>query len=192
VTGNPGLRIYNTEAHGSLHQILAPGPGYVASEYFGPELASGDRHPSGVLHQDLQALSFADGSFDLVISSDVFEHVPDPYRAHAEAHRVLRPGGHHVFTVPYAAGSALDQVRAKPGPDGTVEHLLPPLFHDDPVRPDEGALVFTIFGLEMIPKLARLGFDVTVYRLYDPTRGLVGDDGFVFDAARSAADPPTG
>ncbi|HUZ09423.1 MAG TPA: methyltransferase domain-containing protein [Acidimicrobiales bacterium] len=181
----PDLRIYNTEAHGSLHDALAAAPEYVCSEFFGPELRSGDRHQSGVIHQDLQELSFPDESFDVVISTDVLEHVPDPYRAHREILRVLRPGGHHVFTVPYVDGAALDQVRARLGPGSSIEHMLEPVYHDDPVRPGEGALVFTIFGLEMIPNLARIGFETTVYRLYDPARGLVGPGGLVFDAVKA-------
>ena len=59
------------------------------------------------------ALSYDDASIDLILSSDVFEHVPDPYRAHAEVHRVLRPGGHHVFTVPFHQHAHLDDVRAR-------------------------------------------------------------------------------
>ncbi len=181
----PGIRIYNTESRGCLHEQLSPAPGYVCSEYFGPEFTSGETHPSGTVHQDLEELSFDDGEFDLVISTDVLEHVPDPYRAHGEIRRVLRPGGHHVFTVPYREGVALDEVRARREPDGSIDHLLPAEYHGDPVRPEEGALVFTIFGLEMVPNVARIGFDVRVLQLWDPTRGIVGGGGFVFDAARS-------
>lgn len=183
LASEPGLRVYNTEAHGSLHAALGGAPGYVASEYFGPELRSGDWGPQGVLHEDLQDLSFEDQSFDLVLSTDVLEHVADPYRAHAEIHRVLRPGGHHVFTVPFLDGSLLDDVRATQGPDGAVEHHAEPIYHIDPLRIEEGALVFTLFGLEMLPKLARLGLETTVYRPADPGQGLVGG-GVVFDAVR--------
>lgn len=183
LAGVPGLRIYNTEAHGSLQAVLGGAPGYVDSEYFGPDLHSGERGPGGVRHEDLQDLSFDDGSFDLVLSTDVLEHVADPYRAHAEIHRVLRPGGHHVFTVPYEEGAILDDVRATVSPEGEVRHLAEPVYHIDPVRADEGALVFTVFGLEMLPALARLGLDTTVYRPADPARGLVGG-GTVFDSVR--------
>lgn len=175
-SGGDGLRLFNTEAHGPIHEALRTIPGYVCSEYFGPDFRSGDRHPSGVLHQDLQALSFPPGSFDLVISSDVFEHVADPYTAHREVHRVLAPGGHHVFTVPYDEASPLDVVRARVDAGGSLHHVLPPVYHADPVRPDEGALVFTVFGMEMISSLARLGFSCVVYRPWDPGRGLVGDN----------------
>ena len=42
---------------------------------------------------DAMALAFEDRSFDVVICSQVYEHVPDVERLMAEIHRVLRPGG---------------------------------------------------------------------------------------------------
>jgi MPBQ/MSBQ methyltransferase len=42
---------------------------------------------------DAEALPFADGSFDRYVSAGSIEYWPDPQRAIAEAHRVLRPGG---------------------------------------------------------------------------------------------------
>jgi ubiquinone/menaquinone biosynthesis C-methylase UbiE len=42
---------------------------------------------------NLEALPFADGEFDLVLCSQVIEHVLDPDAAAAELVRVLRPGG---------------------------------------------------------------------------------------------------
>lgn len=38
-------------------------------------------------------LPFADASFDLLLSTQVLEHVDDPARVVAESYRVLRPGG---------------------------------------------------------------------------------------------------
>lgn len=187
-----GMGIYNTEAHGALHNLLATSPGYTASEYFGPALRSGDTGPGGVLHEDLQELSFPDAGFDVVLSTDVFEHVADPYRAHREVHRVLRPGGHHLFTVPFHEHALLDEVRARVDSDGRVEHLAEPIYHIDPVRMDDGALVYTIFGIEMLVALARIGFEVTVHLLSDSTRGLVGPGGLVFDAHRPAPLAPDG
>ncbi len=43
--------------------------------------------------EDALSLSFADGSFDLVVSSFMLPWVPDPDRALAEIHRVLKEGG---------------------------------------------------------------------------------------------------
>lgn len=43
--------------------------------------------------EDAMQLSFADARFDVVICSQVYEHVPDPHRMMSEIHRVLKPGG---------------------------------------------------------------------------------------------------
>lgn len=47
-----------------------------------------------------QALPFAEGSLDAVVSASVLEYVPDPRAVLAECARVLRPGGVLVCTVP--------------------------------------------------------------------------------------------
>ncbi len=180
----PDLVVYNTEAQGALHDQLHLMPGYRCSEYLGP-----DHEPGEVVgdttHQDLMALSYDDASIDLILSSDVFEHVPDPYRAHAEVHRVLRSGGHHVFTVPFHQHAHLDDVRARLHDDGQVELLADAIYHDDPVRP-EGVLVFTIFGLQMLVRLAELGFDTRMYALHSPWHGIVGPNALVFDAVKTS------
>jgi SAM-dependent methyltransferase len=49
---------------------------------------------------DICALPFADASLDLVVATDVIEHVADDRRALAEIARVLAPGGHALITVP--------------------------------------------------------------------------------------------
>lgn len=49
---------------------------------------------------DATKLPFADGSFDVVITSEVLEHVQDDVAAIAEMVRVLRPGGRFAATVP--------------------------------------------------------------------------------------------
>lgn len=45
-------------------------------------------------------LDFADASFDLVIASDVLEHIEDEAQAVREWQRVLRPGGRLIVFVP--------------------------------------------------------------------------------------------
>jgi SAM-dependent methyltransferase len=46
------------------------------------------------------ALPFADGSFDIVLSFDVFEHIKDSDRHLAQVRRVLKPGGRYVLQTP--------------------------------------------------------------------------------------------
>jgi SAM-dependent methyltransferase len=45
-------------------------------------------------------LPFASGSFDLVLSVWVLEHLKEPLTVFREVGRVLRPGGHFVFLTP--------------------------------------------------------------------------------------------
>lgn len=193
----PDLRVYNTEATGSIHEQLKTLPRYRCSQYYG-EYASGTL-VDGIMHQDLMALSFDSDSFDLVLSSDVFEHIADPYQAHREIHRVLRVGGRHVFTVPFFVTEIaddeatrskelmyfFDDVRAEMDSAGMVKYHKSPIFHGDPVslRP-EGALVFTIFGLEMIVKLAEIGFRTNMFLLYKPRFGILGHDAIFFEAIK--------
>jgi SAM-dependent methyltransferase len=47
-----------------------------------------------------RALSFEDGSFDLVVSTEVVEHVHDVQRFLSEVRRVLRPRGRLALTTP--------------------------------------------------------------------------------------------
>jgi len=49
---------------------------------------------------DALALPYPDGAFDVVIASEILEHVPDDRGAIAELVRVLRPGGSLAITVP--------------------------------------------------------------------------------------------
>jgi SAM-dependent methyltransferase len=46
------------------------------------------------------ALSYADASFDLIVSCEVLEHVGDPAQMIREMYRVLRPGGTAIMTFP--------------------------------------------------------------------------------------------
>jgi SAM-dependent methyltransferase len=180
----PNFVVYNTEAQGALHDQLHDMSGYLCSEYLGPDHEAGEV-VGDTVHQDLTALSFGDESIDLVLSSDVLEHVPDPYQAHREVQRVLRPGGHHVFTVPFhfREHTHLDDVRARLDANGQPELLADALYHDDPVRP-EGVLVYTIFGLEMVVRLAELGLFTRMYTLWNPYHGIVGANALVFDAIK--------
>lgn len=53
-----------------------------------------------VLKSDVTRLPFPDGAFDIVICSEVLEHIPDNRRAVAELMRVLKAGGDLVVSVP--------------------------------------------------------------------------------------------
>lgn len=50
-----------------------------------------------LMEMDVQALAFADNSFDCVVTSCVFCSVPDPVKGLEEIHRVLKPGGQLIM-----------------------------------------------------------------------------------------------
>lgn len=57
------------------------------------------RHGQGVSAlTDAQALAFLSGSFEVVVCTEVLEHLPEPQRAINEMYRVLQPGGTLILT----------------------------------------------------------------------------------------------
>lgn len=63
-----------------------------------------DAHDVSCSIADIQALPFHHDSFDLVVSCETVEHLPDPARAVRELSRVLRHGGRLVLTTPNYLG----------------------------------------------------------------------------------------
>lgn len=55
---------------------------------------------AGVMRGDATRLPFRDGSFDVIVTSEVLEHIQDDVAALAELSRVLKPGGTFAATVP--------------------------------------------------------------------------------------------
>jgi SAM-dependent methyltransferase len=56
---------------------------------------------------DLTAIPVPDGSFDVILCTEVLEHVPEPCLAIKEMARIVRPGGRVLITAPL--GSILHQ-----------------------------------------------------------------------------------
>jgi hypothetical protein len=151
---NKGFAIYET-ASSNLFRIpeLLALPNYITSEYF--ENAPPGAMVNGVLNQNLERLTFDDDAFDLVLTSDVLEHVADLDRALSEIRRVLKPGGYHVFTVPAdrAIEHTVERARLV---DGQLTHLKPPVFHGDTIRND-GILAFRDFGRDTPARVSSPG-----------------------------------
>lgn len=123
------------------------------SEYFADAEPGSLR--AGVRCEDVQRLTYADSSFDLVTHTEVLEHVPDDARAFAELLRVLKPGGLMLFTVPMHGGpQTVERARLV---DGHVVHLLEPVHHLDPLR-HEGILAFRDYGSDILDRLRDAGF----------------------------------
>ena len=142
-----GGRVLLTCTSGAIHAAFAACPGMVASEYIDDTPSGAVR--DGVLCQDLQRTSFPDETFDLVVTEDVFEHIPNPKQAYAELRRILKPGGYHAATIPVNWDRARTATRAVVA-NGGIVHLMEPEYHGDPTRPEQGILAFSDYGLDLI------------------------------------------
>ena len=150
-------RIYEPGLIGPFRALFEGLPGYQTS-YFWRDAERGELR-DGVMVQDLERLTFDDESFELVITSDIFEHIFDPWAAFDEVQRVLAPGGVHVCSIPLdrSVGSLTAQ-QAQLTEDGEVVHLGEPRYHGSPTDP-EGSLVCTNYGMDLPDLLEERGID---------------------------------
>jgi hypothetical protein len=163
---NKRSSIYIAEQVTPLYEVLRKRfPKLVGSEYLGTKVPFGKTDERGVRNESITKLTLADASFDYVLNFDVLEHVPEPEQGIREIHRVLRPGGHLLLSVPFLPMSAESQVRARVLPDGSIEHLMEPQYHGDPVS-DAGCLCFQDFGWELLDQLRASGFRSAEMILY--------------------------
>ncbi|MFZ5922890.1 MAG: methyltransferase domain-containing protein [Chloroflexota bacterium] len=86
---------------GMYVEHLAPFGGEIVGMEYDRERAAeaGSRSPR-ILNAAGESLPFPSGTFDLVLSHEVLEHVQDDAQAVREIVRVLRPGGRAVVFVP--------------------------------------------------------------------------------------------
>ncbi len=87
--------------------------------------------------------------YDFIIASEVFEHVCQPVsRAFENAHRLLKPGGVMILTVPYVDGQTREHfpdickisveregdewIAIGETPDGHIKKFARPIFHGGP------------------------------------------------------------
>jgi SAM-dependent methyltransferase len=138
------LRVAEINRIEGLHDALAGLPGLSYSEYV--EGATPGTTREGVRCEDLTRLTYPDASFDLILTSETLEHVPDLGAALAEVLRVLAPGGRHLFTVPRLPGVPRTYRRQDD----------PPICHPGG---DVGYPVFTEFGADLPEILGRSGLD---------------------------------
>lgn len=99
-----GARILEIGSGGGalLHELETRGLEIVGVETSGDRIAEA-RTQFGdltIMRVNGVVLPFPDESFDLVLSFDVFEHIPDSDAHLAEVRRVLRPGGWHLLQTP--------------------------------------------------------------------------------------------
>jgi SAM-dependent methyltransferase len=173
--GLAGLRVLDTDAYSPISKLMCGCATYSLSS-FRP-----DRDFGTLLHPqhhnvDLQAMPFSDGSFDIVMTSDVMEHVRHIDKAHAEIARVLSSDGVYLFTVPYDESCDTHHVLVDAsGPEDAF--LVPPQYHGDPIT--GGILAYRVFGRGIFGDLDALGMTARFEHVNDETALIVDGDVFI-------------
>jgi SAM-dependent methyltransferase len=146
------VRILESSARGSYPVMFAEKFDYYGTE-FDPEKIAGGTHPREFA--DFQRLHYGDSTFDLVIASDVFEHVRKDDLGYKEIYRVLKHGGSFVMTVPYDHERASTIIRVDTsGPED--KHLMEPEYHGGGGH----TLTYRTYGRDLLTLLHRVGYAV--------------------------------
>jgi len=150
-------------------------PRFLGSEYAANDADKARIFPIPAI--DITQSGLPAGAFDIVLSGDVLEHVPDLQAALRDTARILKPGGHLVATVPFAYGTEEATIKARLV-DGSITYLTAPEYHGNPMNAAEGSLVFEIPGWSVLDDLRRAGFaDAWIVFWSSAERGFAGDPG---------------
>jgi SAM-dependent methyltransferase len=146
----------------------------VATSRFDPRQKRGKKLAGGATNQNLEALTFPDASFDVVVTSDVLEHVRLDDRAHREIRRVVKPGGAYLFTVPHFRDRpTLTRVEvADPDDPSSDRYLTEKEYHGDANAEEGRALSYRSYGTDLDEMLAGLGFRVEYAKDDFPELGI--------------------
>jgi hypothetical protein len=177
------LRIHESSPGGaSSEKLKRECPNYLASHFF-PEVTPGEmKH--GFRCENLEQQTFGDAEFDLVVTQDVFEHILDPAAALSEIARTLKPGGAHLFTVPWYYWKKT-LVRAI-SENGSIKHLEEPDYHGNPIDPN-GSLVVTEWGWDLCDFIyEHSDLATTAIRIQDKHRGIQAEFIEVFISRKTA------
>lgn len=144
-------------------------PNYSMSQFF-QDVPKGT-YKNNFRCEDLSALTFPENSIDLIITQDVFEHVLKPLEAFKEIQRVLKPGGAHIFTLPWYRNLEKSKRRADVI-NGELVLLEEPVYHGNPID-SKGSLVTYDWGLDLTDLIFKeSGLTTTIYLEKNRKKGL--------------------
>ncbi len=95
---SPRTFIKSFSSPGSLGLNLGSGPRSLGEHIINVDI--GD-YKEVDIRADCIAVPLRDNSVDFIICEELVEHVPEAGRLIAEVHRMLKPGGHAYFAVPF-------------------------------------------------------------------------------------------
>ena len=101
-----GSRVLDAGAGSCPYRKLFAGCEYKAQDFTG---LSGEQLSGGQYGQidyvcDIAEIPVDDASFDVILCSEVLEHVPEPIKVIGEFARILKPGGRVIITAPLGSG----------------------------------------------------------------------------------------
>ena len=169
------IEIWDTDAFSPISARVRSVANITLSKYL-PELPFGVEMVPGVFNIDLQRISFESGRFDVILSSDIMEHVRDDRTAHAEIFRCLRPGGAYIFTVPYIEDRSRTVRLVDTGSAQDI-FLAPPHYHGDPITGN--ILAYRIYGRDLIQQLEGVGFEVRFLWIELSGEGIFSGECFI-------------
>jgi len=161
---NKDIRILESSARGSYPVMLADKFDYYATEYNAEKIAKGKKPRE---YADFQNLHYDDESFDVVIASDVFEHVRRDEDGYKEIYRVLKKEGTFILTVPYNHNQPKTIQRVDTSGDKDV-HLLEPQYHGGGGH----TLTYRNYGRDLLSLLKRSGYAVGHFEVEVPNHGI--------------------
>lgn len=176
------MKIHESSPSGPLSKFFKHSSKEYSSSHYYEDVPRG-KYRGEHRSEDLSQLTFEDGSFDLFITSDVFEHVFEPQKAFKEIARVLKPGGAHVFTMPWYPefNSSIQRAILK---GNEVIHLKEPVYHGNPIS-NSGSLVTYDWGKDFCDIIYNSsGLTTTIYLKKDRTLGLEAEFLEVFISAK--------
>jgi SAM-dependent methyltransferase len=123
----------------------------------------------GVRDENLMSLTYDNDKFDLVLMTDVLEHIPDVNKALSEISRVLKVTGCLIFTIPFLP-NRITKKRAEIV-DNTIKYYSKKSYHGDYSLAMDDYLVYWEFGFDFIFKLLKF-FKTSIYA-HDEYGGLI-------------------
>ena len=169
------LRVYDTQIPIYTTHVSYPIPDVLAGcswidvqeSVYRPAEPWGKPIAPRITNQNLEELTFSDDYFDIVITSDIMEHVRLDNKAHREIQRILRTGGVYIFTVPHFRHNRETVKRiliVDPRDASRDEFVYKPEYHRDPNATDDKSLVYRVYGTDLDEELEALGFSVDYSR----------------------------